>query len=425
MVAGSTEPPALAEEERVLLVRRATRLLVIAQVALLACVAIIAAFGPIALFRLTGSESAGAWIIGSYYVAAAAGAVSAGRIMDRTGRRSGLALGYVLIAASGVVNIASVSGRSAVGLLAAAGLMGMGAAAALLGRTAVADMYPPERRGRAVGTLVLAGTLGAVGGAPLGAALHAVGGGLGLDPEIAPWILVPLLASVGLGCVVAVRPDPWELAAAGAGRARGGRSATAILSLRPGLVAVVSIGIVQAVMSTFMGVLPVVLHEHGAGQVTVSLVVSIHLGGMFGFSRFFGGALDRWGRRPGLGGGVLLALAGVALSLVAGTAVPAGGLFLIGVGWCAAYVGSTAIVADLATPTERGRALGITDLVAAITAAAGVLGGALLLEATSFPLLAATAIALLLVPAILLVPLREEGPGRWPQAAAIPQRQGV
>jgi MFS family permease len=121
----------------------------------------------------------------------------------------------------------------------------------------------------------------------------------------------------------------------------------------------------------------------------------------------------------------LLALAGVALSLVAGTAVPAGGLFLIGVGWCAAYVGSTAIVADLATPTERGRALGITDLVAAITAAAGVLGGALLLEATSFPLLAATAIALLLVPAILLVPLREEGPGRWPQAAAIPQRQGV
>src|ERR687891_169188 len=122
------------KEERASLVRRTTRLLVVAQAALLGTVGVVATFGPIALFRITGSESAGAWIIGSYYVAAAAGAVTAGRIMDRTGRRSGLALGYVLIAASGVVNIASVAGRSAVGLLVAAGLMGMGAAAALLGR---------------------------------------------------------------------------------------------------------------------------------------------------------------------------------------------------------------------------------------------------------------------------------------------------
>jgi MFS family permease len=413
------------EEERASLVRRTTRLLVVAQAALLGTVGVVATFGPIALFRLTGSESAGAWIIGSYYVAAAAGAVIAGRVMDRRGRRLGLALGYGLIAISGLIAMASVAGASSAGILVSAGVMGAGAAAALLGRTAVADMYPPERRGRAVGTLVLAGTVGAVGGAPLGAALHAVAGRVGLDAEIAPWILVPLLAFLALGCVLAVRPDPRDLAVNGAGRAAAGRSPAAILALRPGLVAVVSIGVVQAVMSTFMGVVPVVLHRHGAGEVVVSLVVSLHLGGMFGFSRLFGGALDRWGRRPGLGSGVVLCLGGVGLSLLAGTIVPAGGLFLIGVGWCAAYVGSTAIVADLATPAERGRALGITDLVAALAAGGGVLAGALLLEATSFPVLAMTAIGLLLVPTALLVPLREDGPGRWPQAVAAFHRKAT
>jgi MFS family permease len=406
------------EEDRARLVRRTTRLLVVAQVALLGTVGVVATFGPIALFRLTGSESAGAWIIGSYYVSAAAGAVIAGRLMDRRGRRPGLAFGYVLIAISGLIAMASVAGASAAGILVSAGVMGAGAAAALLGRTAVADMYPLERRGRAVGTLVLAGTMGAVGGAPLGAALHGVGGRIGLDPDIAPWLLVPLFAVVALGCVLSVRPDPRDLAVGGGRRPGEGRSPAAILALRPGLVAVLAIGVAQAVMSTFMGVVPVVIHEHGAGELTVSLVVSLHLGGMFGFSRLFGGALDRWGRRPGLGGGVVLSISGVGLSLLAGTMVPAGGLFLIGVGWSAAYVGSTAIVADLATPAERGRALGFTDLVAALAAGTGVLGGALLLEATSFPVLALTAIALLLVPAALLLPLREDGPGRWPQALA-------
>src|SRR5918996_477439 len=284
------------KEERASLVRRTTRLLVVAQAALLGTVGVVATFGPIALFRLTGSESAGAWIIGSYYVAAAAGAVIAGRVMDRRGRRLGLALGYGLIAISGLIAMASVAGASSAGILVSAGVMGAGAAAA--------------RRGRAVGTLVLAGTVGAVGGAPLGAALHAVAGRVGLDAEIAPWILVPLLAFLALGCVLAVRPDPRDLAVNGAARAAAGRSPAAILALRPGLVAVVSIGVVQAVMSTFMGVVPVVLHRHGAGEVVVSLVVSLHLGGMFGFSRLFGGALDRGGRRPGLGRGVMLCLGG-------------------------------------------------------------------------------------------------------------------
>jgi MFS family permease len=87
------------------------------------------------------------------------------------------------------------------------------------------------------------------------------------------------------------------------------------------------------------------------------------------------------------------------------------------VGWCAAYLGSTAVISDLAGPAERGRALGLADLVAALSAATGVLGGAFLLAATSIGVVAVAALVLLSVPLLLLAPLQEASPGQWPQAA--------
>jgi MFS family permease len=171
----------------------------------------------------------------------------------------------------------------------------------------------------------------------------------------------------------------------------------------------------QAVMTTFMGVVPVVMHAHGAGAGTVSVVVSLHLAGMFAFSRAVGTALDRWGRRPALLAGSGLLLAGVALSLFrTGTAVPAAGLVLIGVGWSTAFVGSTAVVSDLAAPSERAGALGLTDLVASLAAAAGVFGGAFVLETAGFPPLVVAGLALLLLPISLMVALRQPVPAGAP-----------
>jgi MFS family permease len=408
------QPTELESADRRSQVRRNTALLTGAQVALWGAIGAAAAFGPITAFELSGRQGAGPVFFAIYYLAAAASARVAGRAMDRRGRRPGLAAGYVALAAGGVVAFLGVSAGSLLWFDVGAGLVGLGSGAALLGRGAVADMYPADRRGRAVGLLLLAGTLGAVGGAPLSGAVHAAAERSGAAAPLAlPWLILPAASAVALVLVLVLRPDPRDLAvrAGPAGPVRRGRE---IALLRPGFAAVVTIGVVQAVMVTFMGVIPVVLHSHDTGEVTVSAVVGLHLGGMFALSPVVGAVLDRWGRRTGLLIGIALTAAGVILTVLE-DAVPvdAAGLFLIGVGWSGAYVGSTAVLSDLTRPSERAGTLGMADLLASLSAAAGVLTGGFLFEATGFAPLAWAALVLLTAPLALVLALREPSPGRW------------
>jgi MFS family permease len=378
-------------------------LLAIAQVALWGALGAVATFGPISVFELTGQESMAAVLFGMYSLALAGGARITGRVMDRLGRRPGLVGGYLLLALGACGAALSMAWGSSAALLVSAAIMGAGAGGALLGRAAVADMYPPERRGTAVGRLLVAGTIGAVGGPPLAGAVHSLAARSGLENTlVVPWLMVPVLATVSLGLVVSIRPDPRELAV-GDEVASVGRRPIEILRLRPALIAVASIVAVQVVMVTFMSVVPVVLHSHGSTELMVSVVVSLHLAGMFAFSSVVGAALDRWGRKPGLLVGIALAATGVLLTLPEGsTTLSALGLLMIGVGWSFSYIGSTAAVSDLAGATERAGALGLMDLVAALAAAAGVLSGAVLLRASALPVLGLTALALLAIPAALL-----------------------
>jgi MFS family permease len=385
------------------MVARNTRLLATAQVALWGALGAVATFGTISVFELTGEESMAAVFFGMYALAQAGGARVAGRVMDRVGRRPGLAAGYVMLGLGATGGAVSVATASTPGLLVSAVVIGAGAGAALLGRAAVADMYPPERRGAAVGRLLMAGTIGAVGGPPLAGAVHTLATRVGVaNPLVAPWLAVPVLAGVALALVLSMRPDPRELAVADE-MATAGRRPIEILRLRLALVAVASIVAVQVVMVTFMSVVPVVLHSHGSSELTVSLVVSLHLAGMFAFSSLVGRALDQWGRRPGLLVGIGLTGTGVLLTLAEGsTILSAVGLLVIGAGWSFSYIGSTAAVSDLAGATERAGALGLMDLVASVSAATGVLSGAALLRATALPVLSLTALVLLAVPVALL-----------------------
>lgn len=400
-------------EVRDRMVARNTALLATAQVALWGALGAVAAFAPISAYELSGLESSAALLFGLYSLALAAGARIAGRFMDRAGRRPGLAAGYVVLGLGGVAAAASVASASSTGLLVSAVVLGAGAGTALLGRAAVADMYPPDRRGRAVGRLLVAGTIGAVGGPPLAGAVHSVATRAGLGtPLMVPWLLVPVLAAAALALILSMRPDPRELAV-GDEVAAVTRRPIDILRLRPARAALASIVAVQVVMVTFMSVIPVVLHSHGSTEIAISLVISLHLAGMFAFSSVVGAALDRWGRRPGLLVGIGLTAAGVLLALPEGsTLLPSAGLLLIGVGWSFSYIGSTAAISDLAGPTERAGALGLMDLVAALAAATGVLSGAALLHVTGFLALGTVALALLLTPIALLASRRQVAAGR-------------
>jgi MFS family permease len=124
--------------------------------------------------------------------------------------------------------------------------------------------------------------------------------------------------------------------------------------------------------------------------------------------------IDRIGRRRGLVAAVALSATGVLVGALSTQPVVFGfGLFLVGLGWAVSYLGATAIVSDVTDPLERSGALGFTDLLVSLSSAVGGLVGGALLEAGGYPALA-VGVAMALVPVLAVVlPLREEAPGRW------------
>jgi MFS family permease len=398
-------------------VRRNTLLLAIAQGFLYSTLPFLLAVGSVAVVDLSGRKAAVGVLAASYFASAAVGALIVGRWMDRVGRKPGLAVGYVAIAIGALASAGAVERRSALLLVLAAVPFGLGAGAALLGRGAVADMHPPDRRGRAVGLVLAASVIGAVGSAPLVAWLqHVSEDRLGLRPFVGPWLVVPLLAAGGLVCVLLLRPDPRDLAvrdlSADAAPAEPARTPRELLALPPFRAAVVAAGIGQAAMIAVMGVAPIVVHHHG--DLAVSGVLSVHFVGMFAFMPLIGVIIDRIGRRRGLVAAVALSATGVVVGALSTQPVVFGfGLFLVGLGWAVSYLGATAIVSDVTDPLERSGALGFTDLLVSLSSAVGGLVGGALLEAGGYPALA-VGVAMALVPVLAVVlPLREEAPGRW------------
>jgi MFS family permease len=348
---------------------------------------------------------------------AAVGAVLVGRWMDRVGRRPGLVVGYLGIAAGAIAGAVSIRIGSYPGLLLGTVVFGAGTGAGALARVAVADMYDATRRGRAVGLLLAAGTVGAVGGPLLVPASRGVAEGLGVGGDLVPWAISVGAALVAVGLVAAVRPDPRTLARdveGSAGSPPASRSWRELLSmpaLRGALIAVV---VAQMAMVGVMGVTPNALEHIGHGGAT-PWIISGHTAGMYAFAPFVGWALDRWGRRPGL-------LVGLGLTAVGAVVAGAGsipptlgvGLFAIGLGWSSTYLAVTAVISDVTRADERAGALGFADLTVSVCSAGAALAGGVVLDIWSYGALARTAAVLVTIGAIGVVVSPTGSPARRP-----------
>src|SRR5919108_3544932 len=315
-------------------VRRNTVLLAVAQGFVQMSFPVMLVIGGPAATDITGRESSAGVLWGVYFVSAAIGAALIGRWMDRVGRRPGLVLAYVLVAAAGIGAALSIRAGSFAGLVLSTVPFGAALGGANLGRGAVADMYPLERRGRAVGILLAAGTVGAVGSPLLAAALQGLAG----EGSLVPWAIVPAGALGAVLCVWAVRPDPRDLAVVDPSVAAGpGRRPAELIRLPAFRIAVVAGAVGQMAMVGVMGVTPTALHTAHHGGTVISFVVSFHIAGMFAFAPVIGRWMDRAGRRAALLAGCVTSIAGALVAATeAGAAIVGGGVFLIGVGWAAA-----------------------------------------------------------------------------------------
>ncbi len=360
---------------------------------------------------------------------AAGGALAAaavGRVSQLRGRRPGLALGYLAgaIGAVGVI-VAAVLG-SAMLLLASLFVYGAGNATNLQARYAGADLAAPANRGRAVSTVLVATTLGAVAGPNLVGVMGDVADTLSIPRLAGPF----LLAAVAYGAAaailaVALRPDPLLLARAHAATApvptthgddavSGDRAPGSAPGVRLGATTMV---VTQIVMAAIMTMTPIHMKAHGHGLGATGLVIAIHIGAMYLPSPLSGWLVDRLGSRAvaGLAGLTLLA-ASFAAWLAPESSVPwlAFALGLLGLGWSLGLVAGTTAVAENLPLDRRARTQGSVDVLVSLAGAgAGVLSG-VVVSTWSYGTLCVLGgvVAVLLVAALALVrAARKSSPG--------------
>jgi MFS family permease len=394
--------------ERDRLIRRNTILLAFAQGFVQTTFPVMLVIGGPAASRLTGREGAAGLLWAVYFLAAAAGAAVIGRWMDRVGRRPGLIVSYVLVGGAAAAAALSIRAGSFAGLLASTVPFGVALGGANLGRGAVADMYPAERRGKAVGILLAAGTIGAVLSPIAAAAIE----GVAAEGSVLPWIVPVAGALAALGCALAVRPDPRDLAVVDPSLgSEGGRRPRELLRVPVFRTAVIAAAVGQMTMIGVMGVTPTALDHAHHGGTTISLVISTHIAGMFAFAPVIGWWMDRAGRKAALVAGCGISITGALLAASEMNAIVIGtGLFAIGLGWSATFLGATAVISDITAADERAGALGFTDLLISLMSALAGLVGGIVLEAAGYGALGVGLAAM--VAAALLLVMRVREPAR-------------
>ncbi|SFI27355.1 MULTISPECIES: MFS transporter [Microbacterium] len=341
--------------------------------------------GALLAADLSGQDSLSGLATASVTLGAALCAIPLARLAGRRGRRFALTLGnlFALIGIATVITAAAV--RSFPLLLVGVILIGAGNAGNLQSRFAATDLAASGRRGRDLGTVVWATTVGGVIGPLMLTPGEALGQAIGMPPLTGSYAF-SLVAQVAafLLYLTALRPDPLLTAQRLARSGEAGREHI-VETDRPiaARYAIFAVAGSHVVMASVMAMTPVHLAHLDPAHVTtiVGVTIALHVFGMYGLSPLFGILADRWGRMPTilLGQGILAA------SLVTAAIAPRSqvavliALFLLGLGWSAATVSGAALLTESTLTAMRPRRQGRSDTIMTLSAAVGsVLAGVVL-----------------------------------------------
>lgn len=377
-------------------------------------------FGPLMVMELTGSASLAGLSVGLIGLSRFLVAYPAGKVTDAYGRKPGIQLGLILALIGCLILFVAMNRQSIALFIAGLLCFGMGMNASQQLRVGAADMYPPEMRAQALGFVAL-GSLVGLAFAPLLISLSdTLAPRLGQDPLGLPWLMLPLIILVGMVVANFVRPDPKEIGMnlqryypnyvpppqleEAASRPFNWRLLFADRRL---LIATVSNSAANGNMSIVMVLTSLVLHHHGHSLLAIAISHMFHSAGMFGFTIPLGRLADRFGREavmfPGVAttivGALMLALTSAWWSVTVGT-------FLVGIGWAAANVAATALIADHAPAEHRGRAIGVNDSFAGATSVFAALVTGPLIDWSGLPATGLTAVLMAAVPFVLLLMAR-------------------
>jgi len=386
--------------------------------------------GAVMVMQLTGSAALGG--IGGSMLGLTRALVSypSGRLADRYGRKGVLIIG-LLVSLVGAIGLGVAMLRlSTPAFLVSLLMFGLGTGASQQQRRlSAADLYPAERRAQGLGLILTGSLVGAIGGPGLIALAGALTGGDGRLQLAASWFLVPFVLLPSLGLILAIQPDPREIAM-DLGRYWPGHQAevepahtaakvTLMTFARnyPQVVALAAMSVLFGNMTMMMSLAPLTMSADGMALTAISMTVSLHVVGMWGFSLPIGKLADRFGRRRVVLAGVLLSTAGTLLVALTHTLPPmVVGLFIIGLGWACGNVATAAIVADTTPPRFRGAAMGANSSFSAVASVAAPLLGGLLVQLWGAQSLAVITLLFVTPTLALVFRLREPRPGSYAHA---------
>ncbi|MEM7115462.1 MAG: MFS transporter [Chloroflexota bacterium] len=302
-----------------------------------------------------------------------------GWLMDRIGRRPGLALGYIIACLGMIISALGVINESFIMFCLGTFCLGMGRAASDQGRYAAAEVYTLTRRAKVIGLIVFAGTIGAVLGPRLVPLSSDIAESLGLAAQSGPYFFASMMiAGAALFTFTFLRPDPMVLGkqlAIEEGEVKDGeeeRPLSEIFSSSIVRLAVLAMVLGQIVMTLIMVITPLHMDHLSHSVDSISWVIMSHALGMFALSSVTGWLIDRAGR-------VTMIITGAAVLVLASVLAPfahevpslAFALFLLGLGWNFCFISGSSLLSDALRPSERGRAQGTSEVMVALASGTG------------------------------------------------------
>jgi MFS family permease len=371
--------------------------------------------GALLAQQMVGGDSIAGLPAALFTLGSALAAYGVGRLTQRSGRRLGLASGFLVgaVGAAGIV-LAAVADNTVL-LFASMFVYGAGTATNLQARYAGTDLAPAQSRATAVSVAMVSTTLGAVAGPNLVGPLGDLAESLGIPALAGPFLLAAVAYGLaGLVLFVFLRPDPFvvarTLAEEPAYDVVPAEEATAEVSPQPAhgsgvLVGATVMVLTQVAMVAIMTMTPVQMRHHHHSLGEVGFVIGMHIGAMYLPSLVTGRLVDRVGRLPmAVAAAVTLLAAGLVAGLSPGDSMPllTVALVLLGLGWNFGLISGTALIVD-STPVEtRARTQGAVDVLIALSGAGGGALSGMVVDASSFAVLSLAGgfLSLLLIPVV-------------------------
>ena len=303
------------------------------------------------------------------FIAVMAATIPASLLMARFGRRLIFLIGVLMVTIGAFGQALSILTGSFTSLVISSFLLGLGQGVAQFYRYAAADSVEGADKAKAVSFVLLGGLISAI-----------------IGPEIAYRTVDLLPNSLYAGCFISIGlvqmiaiPIIWRLDIPPVERKKAKERPITEFFLMPSFLSgLIAAALGYCVMTFLMTATPLqVVDVSRLSHEENARVIQWHVVAMFGPSLFSGVLIAKFGVEKILWAGLACYVIASFLAISGNDFyIYLGALIFLGIGWNFLYVGGSSIIANSASPEERGRVQGIADFcIFSAVAAASMLSG--------------------------------------------------